>query len=129
MEPELQSHAGILDAGVCGMAGCRMGMLILRVSSLRQTAIDISYPCCVDVLHQVTCKDIYHYSNALYRPPVAVESNKTHHRHKMKINSTKHLYKTYHKSHHMDKNERVRLRLSDIRTYRKGLSNSDKNRL
>lgn len=65
MEPELQSHAGILDVDVCGMAGCRMGMLILRVSSLRQTAIGISYPGCVDVIHHAICKDIYLIPNAL----------------------------------------------------------------
>lgn len=47
----------------------------------------------------------------------------------MRINPIKTLYNTYHKPYYMDKNKRVRLRLSAIRTCREELLNSYKNHL
>ena len=44
----------------------------------------------------------------------------------MKINPTKNLYNTCHKSYYMDKNKRVRLRLSAIRTCSEEFLNSYK---
>ena len=47
----------------------------------------------------------------------------------MRINPIKTLYNTYHKSYYMDKNKRVMLRLSVIRTCCEELLNSHKNHL
>lgn len=47
----------------------------------------------------------------------------------MRINTIKTLYNTCHKSYYMDKNKRVMLRLSAIRTCCEELLNSHKNHL
>ena len=130
MEAELQSPAGVSDAGACDMSGCRIGMHDSAGAILTSSPICICPPLgCVDAVHRPICKDTYHDSNVLYRLSGAVKSNKTHHNHKMKIKPTKPLYNIHYKSQHMDKNERVRLRLSVIRKYHEGLSNSCKNHL
>lgn len=125
-------------ADSCGYLRCRYHMvrsaavpccMVSWVPSSRQRRPGsvISYLCCVAAAHHAICKDIHRDWNALYRLSSTVKSNKTHYNHKMRINPIKTLCNTCHKSYYMDKNERVRLRLSAIRTCCEELLNSYKN--
>lgn len=125
------SASPLPDVGIWDMTGCR-DRYIDSVSAIVTTAAIrvchlLSLSCrCSD--HAI-CKDIYRDSNASYCPPRAVKSNKIHHNYKMRINPIKTLYNIHHKFYYMDKNKRVRLRLSAIRTCCEEFLNSYKKHL